>query len=57
MGKKICIITGANSGIGRTAAFEIVQEGYHVILACRNQGRGEEALQEILAETGSDSVD
>lgn len=57
MDKKICIITGANSGIGKAAASQIVLEGYHVILACRNQERGEKALQEILAETGSNSVD
>ncbi len=47
MEKKICIITGANAGIGKQAAMQIAGKGYHVILACRNKSRGEEALDEI----------
>lgn len=47
MNKKICIVTGANSGIGYQAAIQIGQEGYHVILACRNEERGNKALTEI----------
>lgn len=57
MNKKICVITGANSGIGKAAAIQIVREGYHVVLACRNQGRGEAALAEIRQLTGIDSVE
>ena len=47
MSKKICVITGANSGIGKAAATQIAQKGYHTILACRDLERGEAALQEI----------
>lgn len=54
MDKKICLITGANSGIGKAAALQIAQEGYHVILACRNKVRGEKALEEI-KEAGIDN--
>jgi len=45
--KKICMITGANSGIGKAAATQIAQQGYHTILACRNPERGKTALREI----------
>ena len=47
MDKKICMITGANSGIGKAAATQIAQQGYHTILACRNPERGKTALREI----------
>ena len=55
--KKVCMITGANSGIGRAAAIQIAQQGYHVIIACRSQERGEVALQEIKEKIDIDSVD
>ncbi len=51
MDKKICIITGANSGIGKQAAIQIAASGYHVIIGCRNAQRGNSALQDILRES------
>jgi NAD(P)-dependent dehydrogenase (short-subunit alcohol dehydrogenase family) len=56
MKDKICIITGANSGIGKQAAIQIATKGYHVIIACRNQQRGEIALEEIRAQSQSTQV-
>lgn len=50
MNKKICIITGANAGIGREAAVQIAQKGYHVIMACRSEKRGQEALKSLLKD-------
>ena len=49
MEKKLCIITGANSGIGKQAAIQIASAGAHVILACRNEERGSRALADINA--------
>ena len=57
MTQKICIITGANSGIGKAAAIQIAQKGYRVIMACRNQERGEAALQDVKQQSGSDAVE
>ncbi|KAF8605709.1 NAD(P)-binding protein [Ceratobasidium sp. AG-I] len=54
---KLAIITGANSGIGFEAARELVGLGAHVILACRSQSRGEEAVQKIIELTGSNTVE
>jgi NAD(P)-dependent dehydrogenase (short-subunit alcohol dehydrogenase family) len=51
--RKNCVITGANAGIGRQAARQIAQKGYHVILACRSRERGESALAEVRKEGGS----
>jgi len=53
---KHCIITGANAGIGKAAAIQIAQQGYNVILACRNLERGEIALQDIKQKSGSDAI-
>ncbi|MDM8528252.1 SDR family NAD(P)-dependent oxidoreductase [Anaerolineales bacterium HSG24] len=57
MDKRICLITGANSGIGKASAIQIAEKGYRVIIACRNRIRGEAALQEIKEKSGSDSIE
>jgi NAD(P)-dependent dehydrogenase (short-subunit alcohol dehydrogenase family) len=57
MNKKICLITGANSGIGKAAAIQIAGLGYHVILACRDSLRGETALKEVKEQSQSSSVE
>jgi len=56
MNEKICIITGGNAGIGKAAAVQIAQKGWHVIIACRNQERGEIALRDIKQQSGSNAV-
>lgn len=54
---KRCIVTGANSGIGKALAHELAKQGAEVVLVCRNKARGEEALAEILAASGSKRVE
>ncbi len=49
---KIAIVTGAGSGVGRSAAVALLAEGYSVALA----GRREDALQETIAEAGADGA-
>ncbi|KAI1895146.1 hypothetical protein AGOR_G00103300 [Albula goreensis] len=51
---KTVIITGANSGIGKATALELVKLQARVIMACRDQQRAEDAAQEIRVEAGSD---
>jgi NAD(P)-dependent dehydrogenase (short-subunit alcohol dehydrogenase family) len=44
---RLVLVTGANSGIGFETARLLAQRGAHVVLACRNVGRGREALRRI----------
>ncbi len=57
MDKKVCIITGANSGIGKEAAIQMAKEGYHIVMACRSLVRGEKALEEVKKSSGSQDVE
>ena len=57
MRKKTCLITGSNSGIGKQAAIQLAQAGFHVIIGARNRERGEAALSEIKEKSESDSIE
>ncbi|NP_001070025.1 dehydrogenase/reductase SDR family member 12 [Danio rerio] len=50
------IITGANSGIGKAAAYEIAKRGGTVHLVCRNKDRAEEARKDIVEQSKSENV-
>jgi NAD(P)-dependent dehydrogenase (short-subunit alcohol dehydrogenase family) len=56
MGEKICLVTGANSGIGRATALGLAQRGATVLMVARNRARGEEAQAAIRAQSGNDAV-
>jgi len=53
---KTCLITGGNAGIGREAAVQMAKKGYHVIIGCRNELRGKEALKYIKNKSKSEYV-
>lgn len=57
MKDKICIITGANSGIGKATAKELALNGATVVMICRNKEKGMLALQEIKEISKNDSLE
>src|SRR3990167_6157395 len=57
MTEKICLVTGANSGIGKEIALSLATAGVHVIMVCRNAIKGKAALEEIEAKSGSNAID
>lgn len=53
---RMCIVTGANAGIGRRAAEQLAARGMGVVMVCRSLERGEEARKAIMQSSGSDVV-
>jgi len=53
---KICVVTGANAGIGRAVALGLSKMGATVIMLCRDQDRGSKALEEIKKSSGNESL-
>ncbi|MFV9506563.1 MAG: SDR family oxidoreductase [Oscillochloridaceae bacterium umkhey_bin13] len=54
---KICLVTGATSGIGQVTALELARMGATVVLMARSRERGEATQAAIRAQTGNDAVD
>lgn len=52
--KKVAIVTGANSGMGKATVAAIADQGYKVVMLCRNKERGEEALEDLMEKSGRD---
>jgi len=50
---KVCLITGATSGIGRVTAQQLAARGAKVWLACRDAAKAAPVLQEIVRGAGS----
>ena len=57
MNSKVCMITGANAGIGRATALELAKLGATVVIVCRNPDLGQAAVREIRAASGNQAVD
>ncbi|MDG5787171.1 SDR family NAD(P)-dependent oxidoreductase [Evansella sp. AB-P1] len=53
---KVVIITGANSGIGKEATRKFAQEGYTVVMACRNMEISKLVQQELMQETNNEQI-
>ena len=54
---KTAVVTGANSGLGYETALALARHGANVVMACRDEGRGTEAIERVRAEAPGASVE
>jgi retinol dehydrogenase 12 len=54
-GKRI-IITGANTGIGKTTAEVLARRGAELVLACRSKDKTTPVIDELIAKTGNKNI-
>ena len=53
---RVCLVTGANSGIGFETSLALAARGGRVWMLCRNRKRGLAAVREVRTRTGSRRV-
>ncbi len=56
MNGKVCLVTGANAGIGRATAAGLAHLGVTVIMVARNHEKGQQARDEIRRQSGNPNV-
>ncbi len=54
--RKVCAITGCNTGIGLFTAFEMARQNYEVLMLVRDSDKSRAAQEQIRRAAGSDSV-
>ena len=51
------IVTGANSGVGYEVSKGLLKNGFHVVMACRNLEKANQAKKQILSDLPSSKLD
>lgn len=54
---KICLVTGATSGMGKETALGLARLGATVVLVARSKSKGEETRREITRQSGNENID
>ena len=54
---KVCLITGATSGIGKVIALELARMGAHIIVASRNKDKCDSTVNYIKEETKNTNIE
>ena len=57
LNNKLCVITGANSGIGFETALELSKQGAFIVMVCRNEDKAEAAKEQIKNEHPAAGID
>ena len=53
---KVCMVTGATSGIGQVTAAALAAQGAHMIVVGRNRAKAQQVVGEIRRQSGNDAV-
>ena len=53
---KICLVTGANAGIGRETCFALASKGAEVVMSARNRRQAEQVRSKIISKTGNPNI-
>jgi NAD(P)-dependent dehydrogenase (short-subunit alcohol dehydrogenase family) len=53
MNGKVCVVTGATSGIGKATAAALARQGAQVVLVCRDRGRAQATAAELAGSAAS----
>lgn len=53
---KYCMVTGANQGIGFQTAQDLAKRGCTLFMVCRNEGRGQQALDKVVEASGNKDI-
>jgi NAD(P)-dependent dehydrogenase (short-subunit alcohol dehydrogenase family) len=54
---RTAVVTGANSGLGLWTSLALAQHGAHVVMACRDPRRGDEALGQVRVQAPGSSAE
>ena len=57
MANRVCVVTGASTGLGYAAALGLARLDATVVMVSRHRERGERALAEVRAASGRDDVE
>ena len=56
MNNKVCLVTGANAGIGREVCLALAFRGAEVVMSARNTQEAEKVRDQIIAQTGNNKI-
>jgi NAD(P)-dependent dehydrogenase (short-subunit alcohol dehydrogenase family) len=54
---RVCLVTGASSGIGLETAVGLAKLGGTAVITARNEAKGKKALAHVISRSGSENVD
>ena len=57
MAEKVCLVTGGNSGIGKSVALGLAKMGATVVVVSRNKEKGETAVTDTVEKSGNNNVE
>ena len=53
---KVCLVTGANAGIGKEVCMALAAKGAEVVMSARNRQQAEQVREQIIESTGNPRV-